>query len=336
VGSFSINAMSIGLLPAIAPLASALMTFVLLRWLLSSALARHFADHPNDRSLHTQPVPRSGGVAIMGGIAAATLMVNWGWLAIALALSLSMISLIDDWRGLPVTVRLAGHCAASLLLMSSLHGGMPWWLFTVVLIFLLWMTNLYNFMDGSDGLAGGMTFFGFTSYALAARFAGELHLALLCASIATAAAAFLVYNFHPARMFMGDGGSVPVGFLAGALGLIGYTDGVWPLWFPALVFAPFVFDASVTLALRLKRREAIWLPHRKHYYQRMVRIGWGHASVAVGNYLVMALTGAIALAALSWNPGTQAWAIALVLGTYTAIAMWFDRRWSKSEAGGQP
>ena len=158
-----------------------------------------------------------------------------------------------------------------------------------------WLTNLYNFMDGSDGLAAGMALFGFGAFALAAFAAGDMALAVFSASLAGAAAAFLLFNFAPARIFLGDVGSVPLGFLAGALGLAGWRDDAWPLWFPALVFAPFIFDASVTLLRRLVRGEPVWRAHREHYYQRLVRLGTGHRATALAAYALMLACAAAAL-----------------------------------------
>jgi len=155
-----------------------------------------------------------------------------------------------------------------------------------------WITNLYNFMDGSDGLAGGMSVIGFGAYALAA---GASPLATVSLCIAAAAGAFLVFNFHPARIFLGDVGSIPLGFLAGALGLVGWRGDAWPLWFPLLVFAPFIADATVTLARRAARGERVWQAHREHYYQRLVRSRLGHRGTAALAYVAMGLCAAAAL-----------------------------------------
>jgi len=99
-----------------------------------------------------------------------------------------------------------------------------------------WMANLYNFMDGADGMAGGMALIGFSVYALAAAVGGAPAFALVNLCVAAAALGFLVFNFPPARVFMGDAGSIPLGFLAGALGLQGWAQDLWPLWFPLVVF----------------------------------------------------------------------------------------------------
>jgi UDP-GlcNAc:undecaprenyl-phosphate GlcNAc-1-phosphate transferase len=238
-----------------------------------------------------------GGIGVAAGIAASVPFVSpvewWPlWLA---ACFLVGISFLDDIIGLPIIGRLlvhfvaAGGASAGLLLN---HTGVGWVLLAIVAI--VWMTNLYNFMDGMDGLAGGMALFGFGFYALAGVLSGHLPFALTNAAIAAAAGAFLLFNFHPARLFMGDAGSTLLGFLAACLGLIGWQLGIWTLWFPGLVFSPFIVDATVTLVRRLLRGEKIWRPHREHYYQRLVLSGWGHRRTVLAEYGVMALCGSIA------------------------------------------
>jgi UDP-N-acetylmuramyl pentapeptide phosphotransferase/UDP-N-acetylglucosamine-1-phosphate transferase len=148
---------------------------------------------------------------------------------------------------------------------------------------------------------------------------------VLCA----AAFAFLLFNFHPARLFMGDAGSVPLGFLAGALGVIGWRDGVWPLWFPVLVFAPFVGDATLTLLRRLLRRERIWQAHKDHYYQRLVRMEFGHRGTAWIEYGAMAGCAALALPARDAAPATQLAALAIAVLALGALAVWVDLRWAR-------
>lgn len=142
-------------------------------------------------------------------------------------------------------------------------------------------------MDGSDGLAAGMAFIGFSCYAIAAWLGGdtELSIAMLC--ISAASIAFLGFNFYPARIFMGDSGSIPLGFLSAAFGYMGWQHRLWPLWFPVLVFSPFVVDATVTLAKRFLSGEKVWQAHCSHYYQRLVQLGWGHKRTAILEYALM-------------------------------------------------
>src|SRR6185436_356022 len=106
--------------------------------------------------------------------------------------------------------------------------------------------------------------------------------------------------------FLGDVGSIPLGFLAGGLGLLGWRNDLWPLWFPLLVFGPFIGDATLTLVRRLLRRERVWHAHREHYYQRMVRMGFGHRGTAWTAYAVMALCAGAALVGRGQPPAMQA------------------------------
>ncbi len=177
---------------------------------------------------------------------------------------------------------------AALFLALAYQG--PWFLLVPALLAIIWMINLYNFMDGSDGLAGGMSIAGFGTYAVAAYGGGLMELSVLAAALAGAAAGFLIWNFHKARIFMGDSGSVPLGFLAAALGLLGWQEGVWPMWFPVLVFSPFIADASVTLVKRYLRGERLSQAHRSHYYQRVLRMGLGHRGTALAAYVLMLAT----------------------------------------------
>lgn len=315
-------------------LAAFLVSLVCLGALLSPMGRRLLLDRPNARSLHREPVPRSGGIAIAAGVAAcaaasdATALRGIG-VVLAIAAVLAAISLADDVLALPPLWRLAAHFAAAGAALGQAVGVAEPVLFAVLLIAIAWYANLYNFMDGSDGLAGGMAVFGFGAYAWAAQQAGHAALANAGGGIAVAALAFLLVNFHPARIFMGDVGSVPLGFLAGTLGVLGWRDGVWPLWFPVLVFAPFVCDATLTLLKRLLRRERVWEAHKDHYYQRLVRMGFGHRATAWIEYAAMAGCVTTALAVRAAEPGVQAGALGAVVAVLVAIAVWIDTRWAR-------
>jgi UDP-GlcNAc:undecaprenyl-phosphate GlcNAc-1-phosphate transferase len=268
--------MDAAIFSAIVPAVLAWATIALLRRM---PWVGHLADHPNERSLHTTPTPRIGGLGILIG-AGVWIACYPGPLATTFgcALALWCVSFADDLRGLPVSVRLAAHTLAATIAAVALLG-IPETSLAVVFGLaaigaIVWSTNLFNFMDGADGLAGTMALIGFATYALAALVAGAPTLAWNCLALASAAAGFLVHNFPPARVFLGDSGSIPLGFLAAALGLHGVIAGTWPIAFPFLVFSPFIVDATVTLAARLVRREAVWRAHRDHYYQRLVLSGW--------------------------------------------------------------
>jgi len=287
-------------------------------------------DHPNERSLHVRPTPRMGGLGVMASLAICILFLRpeGVFVLTLIALGLCALSLLDDMGGLPVRVRFAGHFLATTAALYLLPT-MPWWAWWVALLAMVWMTNLFNFMDGSDGLAGGMALFGFASYGVAAWVGGSESFAVLAWIIAAAAAGFLCFNFPPARVFMGDAGSIPLGYLAASLGVAGWAEGLWPIAFPVLVFSPFIVDASATLLRRLLRGEKVWQAHRGHYYQRLVRMGWSHRRLAIVEYGVMVSTGLSGLALVIY-PDWQL-EVALLWGTiYLVLAVIIDRRWKES------
>jgi len=303
--------------------------------LLSPRIRRFALDHPNERSLHERPVPRTGGIAVLAGAATA---LGFGagsmWLALTLALALAAVSLLDDIFGMPAWLRLACHGAAAAVLVWHAAGSAAPAEIVLLVLGVAWITNLYNFMDGSDGLAGGMSVLGFGTYALAAELAGADAMAIVSSATAAASLAFLLLNFHPARIFLGDVGSIPLGFLAGGLGLVGWSDGLWPLWFPLLVFGPFIGDATLTLARRLARRERVWQAHRDHYYQRLVRMGFGHRGTAWIAYAATAACAAGALYGRNQPPAVQAAVFAVGSGILAAIAVWVDVKWARFRGAG--
>ncbi|MFP3505668.1 MraY family glycosyltransferase [Burkholderia sp. SIMBA_062] len=316
-------------------LVAAIASTAILRMLLATGLAWRLAtDIPNDRSLHTLPTPRVGGWGIVPVCVVALLVLTPHlWLIAAAAAGLAALSQVDDRRGLPARVRFSAHLAAVVALIVVFPADAPWWLLAGVGFVMVWLTNLYNFMDGADGLAGGMALFGFAAYAVAAMMGVNPlpDLAVAGAAVAGAALGFLLLNFHPARLFLGDAGSIPLGFLAGALGYWGWRTGVWPIWFPALVFAPFIADASVTLLRRLLRGEKFWQAHREHYYQRMVRAGLGHRRTALYWYLIM-LAGIIVAVWAKGRPEWQQWLSFFAwYGVLVCIGWVIDMRWRRSQ-----
>ena len=317
------------------PALAALGVCLVCLWiLLSPPFRRLMLDQPNARSLHQRPVPRSGGLAIAAGVAVGTAMsasVAQQGLAVTLAAAavLAAVSLADDLFALPTLVRLAAHLAAAAAVLAFETGVTDPVLFLVLLLAVAWFTNLYNFMDGSDGLAGGMAVIGFGAYALAAHQSGYAALAGVSTVIACASAGFLLLNFPPARIFMGDAGSIPLGFLAGVLGVLGWHAGCWPMWFPMLAFAPFACDATLTLLKRLLRREPVWQAHRDHYYQRLVRMGFGHRGTAWIEYAAMTGCAATALLARRAEAGLQIGAVCAAALVLIVIAAWIDARWTR-------
>lgn len=310
------------------------------RWLAAPGNRLAVADLPNERSLHAHPVPRGGGLAILAAIFVSGLGA-WFFcllqskiiLLAGTAFFLALVSYLDDRISLPVRYRLALHFAASLTFLS---GGFPLlpaaWaadgtvlslLFLisalVSLLALVWFINLYNFMDGMDGLAGGMAVAGFGFLAWFGWQNNALEYYTVALLIAGASLGFLCINFPPARLFMGDVGSVFLGFCAGALALWGLRDGIFPLWVPLLIFSPFIVDATVTLLHRQIRGERIWQAHRTHHYQRLVQAGWGQKKTLLVIYVLMAAAGCSALLFTTFpamfppGPGLMLWTLLYIV-----------------------
>ena len=254
---------------------------------------RAILDRPVDRSAHAVPVPRGGGLAVVPVLLAA-----WIGLALAgrapagdaalaaLAAGLALLSWLDDLRGLPAGLRLLCHVLAVLAGLAFLPPGAvfqgllpPLLDRAATAVLWVWFVNLFNFMDGIDGITGVETAALGLGLVLVAALSGrDDGSAALALCTAAGALAFLRWNWHPARLFLGDVGSVPLGYLTGSL-LLGLA--ARGLWAPALVLPLYYLaDASVTLGRRLLRGERIWQAHRQHFYQRALGGPGDHAAVA--------------------------------------------------------
>lgn len=293
------------------------LSFVLVLLVRTLALRRGLLDLPNPRSSHVQPTPRLGGIGMLaaivvasGGVAAAT-----GWLTreivavLALATGVSLVSLVDDLRGLPPLGRLLVHLATAALAVAwlgpldtappSVDSGVAAGVASVLTV--LWVAgfiNAFNFMDGTDGIAATQALIAAATWGVAGWWLGEPTLTILAVAIGAAAAGFLLHNRPPATIFMGDVGSALLGFLLSTLPLLGAGPQSWlmavlPVW-------PFVFDTTFTLLRRARRGENLLTAHRSHLYQRLTQCGWPHGRTAI-LYGVLALTGS--LVALSMASG---------------------------------
>ena len=302
--------------------------------LLRTKLAWRIAtDIPNDRSLHTAPVPRVGGWGLVpAAVVAACALGAADWVLAGVAALLFAVSYIDDRVGLPIVIRLPIQAVAAALWLALGPVAVPFVVAALATFAIVWVTNLFNFMDGADGLAGGMAFFAFSAYAVVAAATGLTPLAAWSIALAGASAGFLLFNFNPANVFLGDAGSVTVGFLAGAFGIWGWSAEAWPVWFPFLVSAPFFLDATATILRRMFSGEAFWRAHREHYYQRLIRSGWSHRRTALCEYLLMAASAALAIAMLSWSTAAQSVALGGVAIVYVSLAYAIDRRWAAFQA----
>ena len=167
---------------------------------------------------------------------------------------------------------------------------------------------------------------GFGAYGIAALAGGAAPIAVVAFAAASASGGFLLHNFPPARVFLGDAGSIPLGFLAGALGLAGAAAGAWPAWFPLLVFSPFIVDATLVVLRRLRRREPVWRAHRGHYYQRLVARGMvASPARAVGLRLMLAAA-ASALAGRALGTMLQCGIISAWVVAYALLLVAIERR----------
>lgn len=267
---------------------------------------RSILDHPNKRSSHERPTPRGGGLAVVPII-----LVAWALYAgvpisaemaviIPGAAVLALLSWVDDLRSLPAWFRLAGQTAVvatALVLLDGLgpvfQGLLPPLMDKIVAaIAWIWFINLFNFMDGIDGISGiEAASIGGGLAALALMTPAFAPAPWYGLAIAAAMLGFLIWNWHPARIFLGDVGSVPVGFLLGFLLLVAAANGYWA---PALILPLYYLaDATITLIRRGLRGEKVWRAHREHFYQKSVQGGRSHAvtcgAILTANLLLVAL-----------------------------------------------
>ena len=267
-------------------LATGLLSCLTTRLLIPILAHREILDCPNERSSYQVPTPRGGGIAVIGStllawaVFARTESVPSGVFGIVLgAVLLSAVSWFDDLRGLSPVVRLLAQAAAVAIGILVLPGPRDLFYLAAIGLVWIWWINLFNFMDGIDGLAGTeAAAIGAGLLLFAGVGAGaDPALRTLAAAVTGAAIGFLVWNWSPARIFLGDIGSVPLGYVLGFLLLDLAVRGHWTI----AVILPLYFlsDATITLARRLLRGERVWQAHREHFYQHAVRRGLGHAAV---------------------------------------------------------
>jgi UDP-N-acetylmuramyl pentapeptide phosphotransferase/UDP-N-acetylglucosamine-1-phosphate transferase len=266
------------------------LTALAMEWLKRRAML----DHPEKRSSHEQPVPRGGGLAVVPILAA-------GWVALAvlgdspaqaapvalMACALAAFSFLDDLKGLPISLRLACHFAAAALAVWLLPYNatvfqdlLPWYLDrAAATLLLVWFINLYNFMDGIDGITGVET----ACIGLGAAWVLTLEngfgdgAAYLALTVLAAAVGFLPWNWHKAGIFLGAVGSVPLGLIVGWLLLLLSSKGYWA---PALILPLYYLaDATITLVRRIARGEKFWQADKSHFYQRAASRDGDHAAV---------------------------------------------------------
>lgn len=265
------------------------------RLLLWRGLER-LLDHPNFRSAHKIPTPRGGGIGVVAGFVLVSLAVWWGglipaWALVAVVgagLGVAAIGFRDDLGHVPIAWRLVVHGGAAVWGLVwvisggawATMGGYPYLRWVAVGLMLVWLINLYNFMDGIDGLAAveAITVASGAAGILFLEQRGELGWWLL--GLAAATGGFLVWNFPPAKIFLGDVGSGFLGCVLGMLALVTVSGGAMTAWSWGILLAVFSTDASVTLLRRMVAGERWWQAHRSHAYQHLAR-RFGHLPVTL-------------------------------------------------------
>lgn len=281
---------------AAAATASAVLVEAVRRW----CIARGLYDPVTPRSSHSRPVPRLGGVAIVFVSLAGMLYAGSRLAPLAVAfLLVALVGLRDDLEPVPARIRLLFQIAAAAIVVAGCGsfrsvGEFPlgWFGAVATCIWIVGMMNAFNFMDGIDGIAGGQALVAAIGWCLIALRLGDTTLFLLAGWIGAAVLGFLVHNWWPARIFMGDSASAPLGLLFASLPLV--TPAPDALLVPAaLLLWPFILDTFFTFVRRALRGENVMEAHRSHLYQRMVIAGYSHATVAL-LYIALAATGVFA------------------------------------------
>lgn len=307
-------------------------------------LLRHeVLDRPNARSSHDTPTPRGGGLGLLvvllpvwvacSAMVPATVPGYFQaiWLIPLAALLLMVVSLVDDIRTLAPGPRLAAQfiCVlggAFLIPGPVFQGLLPGPVDTLVAaIGWVWFINLFNFMDGIDGISGVEAIaigLGIALIGVATNNALDLlHVQALV--VAAAAAGFLIWNWHPARIFLGDSGSIPLGYLLGWLLLSLAASGAWHA--AAILPLYYLADATITLFRRIARGEKPWEAHRDHFYQAAIKRGLPHSRVSSAIAFVNTLLVGLAIAAVALGPGLPAWAALLAAALLVAgLLIWLS------------
>ena len=325
------------------PVASVLTASILL-WFLRTDSILLTRDIPSSRGLHEHVVPRGGGLAILAGVVIVGMLghlqgvrnVELTPVTLASLIGVAVMGFLDDRFDLSVGLRLcAGLALTSLLVLGSLgdhfillFGQEYVWplglLVPIGAVGIFWLMNLFNFMDGADGVAGVQGLVASTVLAIWFATYGEEFLALVNVAIAGACFGFLWFNWSPARVFMGDVGSLALGAWFGVMSLIGVTRYGLPLEACLILLGVFVFDATLTLVRRLLKGRRIMQAHREHLYQKLILAGWSHRNVSI-LMGIMALVAALLATMTVWNPDRGLWFFLVTLVMLLAYAIFAIR-----------
>ena len=278
-------------------------------------------DRPGERHSHAVVTPRGGGIGIILALfIASTYLISsgdevWSKCILPGLLVLALLGWQDDHASLSVRLRFVIQLVVSIYLVAcAINNGWMEGVGSILLavVFLVWMTNLYNFMDGSNGMAGLQGVFGGAVLFSLFDSAGQHNLALASACVAASCAGFLPWNLGNARVFMGDVGSISLGFVFGALLVIGVGNQVFSLPVALMVMLVFVTDSTLTLIRRILKREQWYNAHKQHLYQRLIARGWTHGRVAL-LYQAVNLALVVPGIVVAVNYPALAWVVAVIL-----------------------
>jgi UDP-GlcNAc:undecaprenyl-phosphate/decaprenyl-phosphate GlcNAc-1-phosphate transferase len=317
---------------------------------LVRAAGRRFGllDVPNERSSHSVPTPGNGGYAIVAAIAIAT-GIGWStvdsqilWIAVS-GLAIAVMGAVDDRRPMreaakflvQVTVAIALMLGSSLLVSSLdlpfLRVDLMWMAPVFTLLWLVGYTNAFNFMDGINGIAATHAMVAGLVLAILLAREGDVAGAVLAVAIAGASAGFLPWNLPSGSIFMGDVGSVTIGFLLASL-VVRYTRLPGGEFLPAILpMMPFILDTSITLVRRILRRERFFSAHRSHFYQRLTMRGFSHTQATLV-WTAMAVVSAVP--AVFWRQ-IGSWerlvSVAVLIFLHLAVFAWIAERGESQE-----
>ncbi len=277
-----------------------LLSLALTAWLRRYAIRKNILDIPNQRSSHVIPTPRGGGVAIVVSFACALIFLAYHAIIplnvlcalLGGGLSIAAIGYADDLYKLPTLCRFLGHIAVAAWAVYWLHGfsslDLGAWHFSlphagvfVAVFAIVWCTNLYNFMDGIDGLAGSEGLFVAIAASAALWLTGEPDTAIMLLFLAASIAGFTYFNWPPAKIFMGDAGSGLLGYLFSVLAVYTANTGKLSIVFWFIVLGIFIGDATFTLLYRMLQGKKWYAAHREHAYQQLIARGASHNKVTL-------------------------------------------------------
>lgn len=306
------------------------ISWAVTRWVRRHAGKLGLIQLPNARSSHSSPTPQGGGLGVVAGCTAVCLWIGGGAFAkgfFGLAFLLAMMGLRDDIRPLPIASRLAAQLLACGVLLIAVDPGAPdflpiWLWYGALLVFGLWWINLFNFMDGIDGIAGSQAVFMLiAAAALSGPYAPSHPEWWWMPVMAAAALGFLLHNWPPAKIFMGDAGSTYLAFLIFGMALLSLRAGWMHETAWLILGAVFITDATLTLARRMMAKERWFEAHRRHAYQHLARRWGSHRRVTLAVLAVNVLW----LAPLAWaslETIAPAWLwLALAYGPLVAAAI---------------